>query len=65
MNKNFWSNYAGAIIGGIVGILVLALRIVDIIVGAAVVVGCALLGAYVQRNKTTVKDKLKGFIDKI
>ncbi len=60
----FFSNYGGFILGVLVGILVVAFRIIDAIVTIAVVVGFGLLGAYIQKNKSVVKEKLKSLIEK-
>lgn len=60
----FFSNYGGFIIGILVGILVVAFGIIDAIVVVAIVIGCGLLGAYIQKNKNVVKEKLKNLIEK-
>lgn len=69
MNENKFANfckiYAGAIIGALIGIILVAFNVVKIIMGIVIIIGMAALGAYIQRNKVVVKDKLKRFIDKI
>lgn len=60
----FFSNYGGFIIGVLIGIIVVAFGIIDVIVGIAIVVGFGLLGSYIQKNKSKVKEKLKNLIEK-
>ena len=62
--KRFFLNYRGALIGLIVAIILLALQIYKIIIGAIVIVAGMFLGNYIQYNKEYVKEKLKDFIDK-
>lgn len=63
--KEFWNNYKGAIIGVIIAILILVTRLHDLILAIVVLVLGALIGNYIQQNKEDVKNKLKGFIDKM
>lgn len=63
--KNFCVQYRGAIIGVIVAILILLTRLYMLIVGAILIVICAFIGNYIQHNKYDVKEKIKGFIDKL
>lgn len=63
--KNFVSEYKGAIIGGIVAIIILCTRLYELIVGIILVVLGIIIGNYVQRNKYEVKEKLKSFIDRM
>ncbi len=60
----FFSNYGGFILGVLVGILLVALKVIDAIVTIAVIIGFGLLGAYIQKNKNVVKEKLKNLIEK-
>ena len=62
--KRFFLKYRGALIGLIVAIILLALQIYKIIIGAIVIVAGMFLGNYIQYNKEYVKEKLKDFIDK-
>jgi uncharacterized membrane protein len=62
--SDFLSKYTGAIIGILIAIILLILRIFEVVVALGIIVVFAFLGDYVQKNKTTVKDKLKSFIDK-
>lgn len=63
--KNFIVQYRGAIIGIIVAILILLTRLYMLIVGAILIIICAFAGNYIQHNKYDVKEKIKGFIDKL
>ena len=63
--KNFIAKYKGAIIGIIVGILILITRLSDLILGIVVIAIGAFVGNYIQKNKEDVKAKLKKFIDRM
>lgn len=63
--KKFISEYAGAIIGGIVAIIILCTRLYELIVGIILVAIGIFIGNYVQRNKYEVKEKLKNLIDRM
>lgn len=63
--KGFFHEYRGAIIGGILGVIVfftglLKLAIAIIVIGAGV-----FFGNYVQHNKDEVKQKLLDFINRM
>jgi putative flippase GtrA len=62
--SDFLTKYAGAIIGILIAIILLILRIFEVIVALGIIVAFAFLGNYIQKNKTTVKEKLKTFIDR-
>lgn len=65
----FWDKYGGAVVGLIVGILAAVLifftNLYKVVFALALVAVCVWLGAYIQRNKETVKEKTKEFIDKL
>lgn len=63
--KKFVSEYMGAIIGGIVAIVILCTRLYELIVGIILIALGIFIGNYVQRNKYDVKEKLKSFIDRM
>lgn len=63
--KNFVKEYRGAIIGGLVGILILCTQLYKLIVGIILITIGIFVGNYVQKNKYDVKEKLKKFIDKM
>lgn len=63
--KKFISEYKGAIIGGIVAIIILCTRLYELIVGIILVALGIFIGNYVQRNKYDVKEKLKNMIDRM
>ena len=63
--KKFLTEYCGAIIGGIVALVILCTRLYELIIGIILVALGIFVGNYVQRNKYEVKEKLKNFIDRI
>ena len=63
--KDFIVKYRGAIIGGIIAIVLLILKIYQILVGCLIIVAGVLIGNYVQQNKDEVKEKIKNFIDRL
>lgn len=63
--KQIWSQYKGAIIGGIIGLIILCTQLYRLIIGIILVVIGMFAGNYVQHNKYDVKEKLKKFIDKM
>ena len=63
--KDFMDKYLGMIIGVIVALILIAFNLVEAVLCIALIVGCAYLGKYVQKNKSVVKDKLKSVIDKM
>ena len=63
--KEFCSEYAGAIIGAIVAILILLTGLYKLIVGIILIGMGIFAGNYVQKNKYDVKEKLKNFIDRL
>lgn len=67
--KIFCDKYGGAIIGFLVGlVLAIILFCTDLykfIIAILLIIVCVYLGNYVQRNKESVKEKTKNFIDKL
>lgn len=63
--KSFLSEYGGAIIGGIIAILILCTGLYKLIVGIILIALGIFIGNYVQKNKEEVKEKIKNFVDKI
>ena len=63
--KEFLIRYSGAIIGGLVALILLILKIHIILLWIVVIVIGVFIGNYIQRNKEFVKDKLKYFVDKM
>ena len=62
--KNFCMKYKGAILGGLIAILLVFTGILDALIVIGIVILGMILGNYAQRNKEIVKEKLKNFIDK-
>lgn len=63
--KAFFAEYGGAILGGIIAILILCTGFYKLIVGIILIVLGIFVGNYVQKNKYDVKEKIKNFIDKM
>lgn len=62
--KKFIKEYSGAIIGGLIAIVILATQLYRVVIGIILITIGILVGNYVQKNKYDVKEKLKNFIDK-
>ena len=62
--KNFLISYKGAIIGGLIAIILVFSGLYKLILGAFVMLAGVYIGNYVQQNKDEVKHKIKDFIDK-
>jgi uncharacterized membrane protein len=62
--SDFLSRYSGAIIGMLIAVVLIALGIIKIVVFIAILIVFGFLGDYIQRNKVSVKEKLKSFIDR-
>lgn len=63
--KNFIKEYSGAIIGGLIAIIILATQLYRLVIGIILITIGILVGNYIQKNKYDVKEKLKKFIDKM
>ncbi len=61
--KEFLVNYKGAIIGGLIGILLVCTGLFKLLLALIVICAGIFIGHYVQNNKELVKEKLKEFID--
>ena len=62
--KKFLTDHRGAIIGGLIAIIIACTGLTKILVGFLIVIFGMWLGNYVQKNKEPVKEKLKNLIDK-
>ena len=62
--KNFVKEYGGAIIGGLIAVLILCTGLYRLVVGIILITIGIFVGNYVQKNKYDVKEKIKNFIDK-
>lgn len=60
----FCLKYKGAIIGGLVTIVIVCTGFYKLLIALALIVLGIWLGNYVQKNKDKVKEKLKNFIDR-
>lgn len=63
--KNFFKQYGGALIGGIIAILILLTNLYKLFVAIILIFIGVFIGNYIQRNKYDVKEKLKNFIDRL
>ena len=63
--KKFISKYWGALVGGIIALILACTGIYRVIVGIVLVCIGAWAGNYFQHNKDKVKSKLKKYIDKM
>lgn len=63
--KSFFNQYKGAIIGVIIAMLILCTRLYKLIIAIVLIYIGAVIGNYVQQNKSDVKEKLKKFIDRL
>ena len=63
--KSFVYEYRGAIIGGIIAIIVLATNLLRFALAFIVLCAGVFLGNYVQQNKYEVKQKLVDLINRL
>jgi len=63
--KKFVYEYRGAIIGGLIAIIILCTRLYMLIVGIILIALGIFIGNYIQRNKYDVKEKIKNLIDRL
>ena len=63
--KSIIYEYRGAIIGGIISIIVLCTGLLKLVLGIFIFCVGVFLGNYVQQNKYEVKQKLLDFINRI
>ena len=63
--KNFIKEYNGAIIGGLIGVVLLCTQLYRLIVGIILIAIGIFVGNYIQKNKYNVKEKIKNFIDRL
>ena len=63
--KSFMSQYGGMIVGILISIVLLLTKFYMLIIAIILIAVCGYAGFYFQHNKDSVKEKLKGFIDKL
>lgn len=63
--QRFFKEYGGAVIGGIVSLLLCFTKIYKLLLYIVIILAGIVVGNYVQKNKENVKTKLKEFIDKV
>lgn len=62
---NFLKKHAGAIVGGIIALVLACTSLYRIMIAVVFVIFGIWAGNYVQKNKEVVKEKLKNIIDKM
>ena len=62
--RDFLIEYRGAIIGGIIAIILLIFQIYKFLVGCLIILAGIFVGNYVQRNKEEVKEKIQKILDR-
>ncbi len=63
--KKFFMQYGGAIIGGVIALILSITGLYRIVIALVLIVIGAYVGNYIQHNKQEAKDKAKDFIDKL
>ncbi len=63
--KSFIYEYRGAIIGGIIAIIILCTGLLKVMLGILILACGVFLGNYVQQNKYEVKQKLLDLINRL
>ena len=63
--RDFFIKYRGAVIGGLIALILLILRIDIILMWIVAIIIGIFIGNYIQHNKDFVKEKLKYFVDKL
>lgn len=62
---NFFRKFGGALIGGVIALVLACTSLYRFMIAIIFVVFGAWLGNYIQKNKELVKEKLKNLIDKM
>lgn len=62
---SFLKKHAGAIVGGVIALVLACTRLYRIMIAVVFVIFGIWAGNYIQRNKEMVKEKLKNIIDKM
>lgn len=63
--KKFFVQYGGAVIGGIIALILSCTGLYRVVVALVLIGIGAYLGNYIQHNKEEAKGKAKEFIDKL
>ncbi len=63
--KGFFQKFGGAIIGGIIALVLACTSLYRVVIGIVLVAIGMWAGNYFQKNKEVVKEKLKSLIDKM
>lgn len=63
--KNFFHKHGGKVIGGTIALILACTSLYRFIIAIVFVIAGVWAGNYIQRNKESVKNKLKNVIDKM
>lgn len=63
--KKFFTQYGGAVIGGIIALILSCTGLYRLVIALVLIGIGAYVGNYIQHNKQEAKDKAKDFIDKL
>ncbi len=63
--RDFWGRNKGIIIGVAIAVILLITGLQQFVIAIILIFGCGFIGNYIYKNKETVKEKLRGFIDKM
>ena len=63
--KAFIKEYCGAIIGGLIAVVILFTQLYKLMIGIILISIGVFAGNYIQRNKQDVKEKIKNVVDKM
>ena len=62
--KKFCIDHKGAIIGGLVAIIIAFTGLRNVLIALLIIIAGAWCGNYIHKNKEKVKETLKNFIDR-
>ena len=63
--KKFFGEFGGAIIGGLIALIIICTSFYKLIIGLVLIFFGMIAGNYIQKNKFDVKEKIKNFIDRL
>ena len=63
--KDFCLEHKGAILGGLIAMILAVTGLYKVLIGLAIIILGIWVGNYIQKNKDSLKEKLKNFIDKL
>ena len=63
--KSFFQKNGGGLIGGLIALILACTSLYRFVIGVVLVAFGVWLGNYIQKNKESVKEKLKNLIDRM